>query len=342
MNIVKQVPLCIILFVIFVSGCTTTTNTVELGDGVVMLDYDIEFSDVYAEECVDIGILVKNKGSVEAKRVFVELLGIEQDWYGEGEPWGRGCKSQNGGTWTPGHEKTANEPECRWQPEEDEFNLLPPDPVMGTDGETHTCTWTYKAPEIPEQADITYKATLRIFYQYQTDVVKAVTLMTQEEMKNLMEQGKTLPVDTQSSTRSPVKVDVKTSTPLRMYADKVEFPVIIEIENIGGGFTCVGYSSWDNGDNIKECRSSQQSTEKSAWRRIKIEMEPDDIIKLSECDNPTTLTLYKGKSNTITCKATVLKNDLPSQRIQAMIKISAKYHYIIDNDLEITVHGSVG
>ncbi len=326
-----------ILFVIFVSGCINNTSTLELGNGVIIKDYNIDFSNVYSGECVDISVLLKNTGSVDAKQVFAEMLGIEQDWY-DGKSWGKGCKSEDGGPWT-GWEKSANEPQCRWNPGQQSYSLSAPDPSRGVDGETTTCSWSYVAPEVPSHTSVTYTPTIRVFYQYETDVVKAVTLMSQDEMKSLVKQGKPLPIDTQTSTRSPIKIDVNTDTPLRIYTDKVEFPITISIENIGGGITCVGYSSWDN---IKDCRTSQQSAEKSAWRKIRIELDADNIIHLSDdCREPLELSLYKGKSNKITCTATVYSSDLPSQRVKALINVHAYYNYIIDKEITITVHGSV-
>ena len=322
---------------VLASGCTTTTTTTETGDGVVIEDYNVDFSDVYSGECVDLGIFIRNIGSVDSDTVFVELLGIEQDWY-DGKSWGQGCKAENGGYWT-GWEKTSNEPDCMWNPGANNFGLLAPDPDRGTPGESRSCTWSYMAPEIPQQSDVTYPVTLRVFYQYRTDVVKVITLMTKEEMSELVKQSRSLPIDTQSSTHSPVTVDIVTATPLRIYKDKVEFPVEININNVGGGFTCVGYNSWDD---IKDCRSSQQSQEKSAWRKVVIKVEADSPIKLSdECRSEMEITLYKGKTNTITCTATVDINDLSSSRVQTLVRAHAYYNYIIDQDIDITVHGGI-
>lgn len=327
----------LIALAVAVSGCLTTTTTTELGNGVVIEDYDVEFSSFYSGECVDLGVLVRNTGSMDSEQVFVELVGIEQDWY-DGNAWGPGCKSENGGPWSD-WEKTANEEECRWNLGVQNFGLLAPDPDRGTPGESKACTWSYKAPEIPRQADVTYTPTLRVFYQYQTDVVKTITLMTSDEMRDLIEQDKSIPIDMQSSTRSPVSVDINTATPLRIYKDRVEFPVEIVINNIGGGFTCVGYRSWDD---IKDCRSSQQSQTESAWRKIVLEVDADNPIKLSdECRGEMEITLYRGQTNTVTCTATVDVDDLPSTQYQTLISAHAYYNYIIDKEIEITVHGGV-
>jgi hypothetical protein len=333
----KYLISCLLVAVVISSGCTTTNTTVETGNGVIIEDYDVEFSNVYSGECVDLGILIRNIGSVDSENVFVEMLGIEQDWY-DGKAWGEGCLSEDGGHWS-GWEKTTNEAECMWNPGAVNFGLLAPDVDRGTSGESKSCTWSYMAPEIPYQSDVTYPITLRVFYQYRTDVAKVITLMTKDEMNELIKQSRTIPIDPQSSTRSPVELDIKTATPLRIYRERVEFPVEININNVGGGFTCVGYDSWDD---IKDCRSSQQSQKKSAWRKVVITVEADSPLKLSdECNDEIELTLYKGKSNTITCTATVDIDDLSSSRVQTLIRAHAYYNYIIDQDIELIVHGGI-
>jgi hypothetical protein len=331
------------LLVILASGCTNISTIIESGSGVAIKDYSVSFADVYSGECVDFGALIKNTGSIKAEKVFAEIIGLDYDWYDKNKiAWNTGCKSQDGGPWKD-WEKDANEPECRFMAYRSggyTVNLLPPDPVMGTDGQSRTCTWSYKVPKLPDQTIITYKPVLRVYYKYRTDVVKAVTLLSEEEMKNLVEQGKTLPADTQSSTNSPVSLDVVTSTPIRTYADKIEFPITINIENTGGGMICAGRGGWDSWDKIEDCRPSQKPEE--AWNRLWIEVEADREIRLSqECQGKLEMTLYNGKSNTITCTATVSRSDLPATYIQRMVKVHAYYNYILDKEIELTVHGSV-
>ena len=331
------------IFVVFVSGCISDTGTIQTGNGVIIKDYDIEFSDVYGGECIDFAVLIKNVGSVKAEQVFAEMLGLDEDWRDDEEiTWGRGCKNQDGGVWS-GKEKRANEPDCRFDAFKStseggsggySITLEAPDPSRGVDGEERFCTWTYMAPYLPKGADITYRPSLRVFYTYSTDVVKAVTIMTKDEMKNLIEQNNALLIDAQSSTSSPVRIDVKTSTPIRMYADSIEFPIEIDIENVGGGLTCIGQSRWDA---IEDCRASQEP--EKVWRKLQIEIEVDNGIELSEeCDGIIDIDMYKGKKNTITCMATV--DDIPAQRIQKKITVHARYNYFIDQEIEITVHGN--
>jgi hypothetical protein len=332
-----------ILLLVLVSGCATTSTKVESGSGVVIKDYSISFPELYSGECADFGALIKNTGSVKAEKVFAEIIGLDYDWYDKSKiAWNTGCKSQDGGPWKD-WEKDANEPECRFMAYSSggyTVSLLPPDPAMGTDGQSRACTWTYKVPKIPDETTITYKPVLRVYYKYRTDVIKAITLLSEEEMKNLVKQGKTLSADTQSSTSSPVSLDVVTSTPIRTYADRIEFPITVNINNAGGGMVCSGRGTFDSWDKIEDCRPSQKPEE--AWNRMWVELEADKEIRLSqECQGKIDITLYQGKSNSITCTATVNSRDLPSTYVQKMVKVHAYYNYLLDREIEITVHGSV-
>ena len=337
------------VFLILISGCITGPAATT-GNGVIIKDYDVEFSDAYGGECIDFGILIKNTGSVTAENIFVELLGLDEDWYDSDQiSWGRGCRSQDGGAWDR-REKRANEPECRFDAYKStevggsggySITLLPPDPLRGTNGEEKHCTWTYMAPRLPKDTDITYTPTMRVYYQYHTDVIKAITLMSKDEMKNLIEQGKTLPIDTQSSSSSPIKIDVVTSTPIRMYSDSIEFPITINIENVGGGVACVGRGSdenYNNWDSIQDCRPSQEPDK--SWNKLMLEIDAGSGISLSsDCDIQNPIILYKGDTNSITCTATV--DSIPLERIQKMIHVRADYNYFIDKEIQITVHGNV-
>ena len=130
-----------VLIVLLVSGCISTS--IETGNGVIIKNYDVGFSDVYSGECVDFDVLIKNTGSIKAEDVFVELVGLDEGWSDDEISWGRGCSGTGGGPWVGG-EKLPNEGTCRYTSSGSE--LLPPDILRGTEGEERVCSWSYMAP----------------------------------------------------------------------------------------------------------------------------------------------------------------------------------------------------
>ena len=151
--------------------------------------------------------------------------------------------------------------------------------------------------------------------------------MTRDEMKNLINQGKSVPIEIQSSTDSPIKIDIISSTPIRLYSDEIEFPIKINIENTGGGTVCTG--------SLDDCASSSDN-----WKKMRIRINPDNGITLSpECQGDIELTLFQGKSNSVSCTATA--DSIPSQRIQKLLNVNTDYIYFIDQGMNINIHGSV-
>ena len=328
----KHLPPAILL-VILVSGCTSSETTVEFGNGVIVKEYGPEFSDVYSGECVDFNILIKNTGSVDAEKVFAELLGLDQDWYDNDEiSWGKGCTSSGGGPWV-NREKVSNEQGCRYT--SGGRDLLAPDAMWGVDGETMICSWTYMAPKLPEHMTIDYYPTARVFYTYHTDVSREITLMSSQEMRDYVNSNTPLPTDTQVSTHAPIQIDVVAATPLRVFSDRVEFPIEIRINNVGGGVACIGSSRWDD---VSSCKTHDAS---ETWNKLKLEVKSGNYIDVSSDCRDIDITLYKGKDNTIRCDATVSISSLPASRTKDIIEVKAYYNYFLDQEMEITVHGSI-
>jgi len=297
------------------SGCVNQSQ--EYGDGVKILEFGPDMERVYPGEIVNFRVRFQNVGSVKAENVFAELLGIDEDWRDEG--------FQQGGPWHGG-EKLPNEVECRYTSKGKWITLMPPDPLFGTGGEIRTCTWTYKAPaNLPRDMEKVYPLTVRVFYDYRTDVVKVLPVLSREELISLKDRGKSIPLGTQSSTHSPIKIDVRAETPIRILdKNSVEFPMVIDIQNVGGGTACLK----------GECKKAWGGE----WNKISLEIKADSGIDLGECESfrkKAVVDLYKGKHNTIKCyvKVTGVESDVAYKEI----RVSAVYSYFVDAESMITV-----
>jgi len=187
-------------------------------------------------------------------------------------------------------------------------SLLAPSPTFGTTGEVHVCSFSVTAPEVPKGLPVTYQVTARVSYAYGSSTIKTINIGSQAELRMIENLGTALPSETTSITTSPVALNIINKGPIRVFAGSVTFPLEITITNVGGGVVCKG-----------DCSNNEN------WNRIEIQ-----TYKGSEPVPGCTeeFTLFKGQSNTITCKANV---DEPEVGIvQQPIMVESSYNYFYD------------
>jgi len=326
-----------VLAIVLVSGCTTG-NTAS-GTGVVVKEFAPEFSEIYSREPVNFRLLLKNEGSVEAKNVHAELLGLDEDWCALGAT---SCQPSEGGR----QERLPNENECKYI-QGGGFNMLAPDPQRGTSGSSHICTWTYTAPPIQKGFTITYTPTVRVFYTYSSGVIKLITFGSSSELRTIQDTAGKLPAETKSQTSSTIMLDIQTKGPIRFWQgeNKVVFPLEITITNVGGGVACAITGS-GNIETMKDaCKTTKSGEEPKNKVRLIIDFGEarGDIMKISdECKDfmgyGKTISLWKGQSNSVVCE--VEASSLSSgATIQRMVQATAIYEYYTDTDSSIKVIG---
>jgi hypothetical protein len=309
-----KVLLFSVMAVLVVSGCTQ----VDTGNGVNVLEFGPDLSRVYPGEVVNFNVRFQNLGSLDAEDVFAELLGLDEDWYDPGF-----------GDWHSG-EKLPNEKECRYTEAGFHKTLLAPNPQYGTPGEKQSCSWTYRAPgedKVPRDMERVYPVTARVFYDYRTDVVKLIPLLSKNEVLKLQDRGETIEFGDVSSTTSPVKISLQSDSPIRVLGDgnSVEFPIRIDIENVGGGTPCL----------LNQCKKA----EGGEWNKIEMRIITGAEVEFSECGDDltknTVISLYKGKTNSIECFVKI--SGIQESISQDTFMVSAEYSYFVDADSEVIV-----
>jgi hypothetical protein len=199
-----------VLAAILVSGCTLQGGQITAGKGIVIENFEPDFSQIYSTESVQLALKVKNLGAVNGEVKKVELTGA--DWEGNQQ-----CTPDITG------------------------GFLPAVPSEGITGETKTCTWEMKPKEneIPAGLSMTYHLIARVTYGYTTSTVKSITIGTSDELRNLQNAGGALPADTISTTSGPIAIDIISKSPVRVSdAGGFEFPIELKITNVGGGIAC--------------------------------------------------------------------------------------------------------
>lgn len=311
MGSLKFIALPIFLLV-FASGCVLPdanpfNSQTPLGTGVVIESFGPDYPEAYSGEEVKFSLKVKNTGSSKANDISAELL-MDHSW-----------QPAMGGKVECGKDTT----------------LLPADPESGITGGEETCTWTYTAP--PVGLPIQSKAKVSFLYSYTSSTIKAISLISREELKVLQQQGKGLPTESYSKTDSPVSFDIETASPIRTYTNKVEFPIIITARNVGGGTVC---------SSVDDCKESDLGTTdrgnvNTGMYVLNFEIKADGM-QLRDCGNieDRIVVLIGNTPQSISCKIeTTLPADLVGV-LQKNIEVRAAYGYFITKTADITVRPS--
>gem|GEM_PF-576225 len=316
-----------VLAIIIVSGCTAG-NTVS-GNGVSVKEFSPDFSEVYSGEQVTFRLLLKNEGSVDAKGVHAELLGLDEDWCNKD---GSQCGSSAGGRL----ENWPNEAECVYGGTG--FTMIAPNPLQGTSGDSHACTWTYTAPPLSKGFTITYTPIVRVFYPYKSGVTKLITFGSSAEMRRIQDSGGKLPAETAASTSSPVQLAIETKGPIRFSGDRVAFPLEITITNVGSGAPCSTGAA--NQDSMQEaCKATVSGEDAKNKVTLKVTLDKQMKIMDQECQALTsgkTISLYKGQ-NALVCD--IEASGLTDAPTQKTLQAEAFYEYFTDTSSSVKVTG---
>jgi hypothetical protein len=313
-----------IILVLLASGCTTSTVTT--GNGVVIESFDSGgITEVYPGEPITFHLKVMNTGSVEATNVFGELLGLDEDWATSSGPSSiSGNKVLNG-------EILPRETSCQYTNAGSGNDLAPPDPIYGTEGQVTECTWMYKTPDIPQGMNPTYDITARLYYTYRTDLIESFSILSTAQLKEYIQQGRTVPANTASSTRSPVTITAESRSPIRFWSESgIDFPLAITVSNTGGGMACL------------EGRCKKASDGGNVWNKVVLKIEPmgDGLSLGDECSQYASgaeIEVWPNRDNTIICDIKVSQvSDIVGVQ-ERMLKISAEYGYFIDAQSSIEV-----
>lgn len=290
-----------LLAVIAVSGCTLPgagPQTGVTGNGIAIENFEADFPQAFSEEVIQLQARVRNTGSVEADSVEASILGLD-GW--------TGCTSE----WAVG-------------------TLLAPDPVRGTAGESDTHIWSdCRAPSVAAGLSLTHTPTLRLFYHTESQVLKAVTIVSQDELRRTQNLNQALPAETLSASASPVALSIEVKGPIRVFESdgSVEFPVEVKLSNVGGGVACYG-------GGIQECKSGE------GWNQVLVSLKSASAnVQIPADCVGREVTLWRGKDNSFVCTVKVSGITTQSGAAQKVLSASADYIYFIDKATSVTVTG---
>ena len=312
-----------LFMIILASGCTTPT--IATGNGVVIEEFSLGgLTELYPGEPISIHLKARNTGSADAENVFAEVLGLDEDWAVSSSDIGNNRGHIVGGEVLPQQDR------CKYTSTNNHYDLAAPDPVYGTQGQVAECTWLYKTPNVPQGLNPTYDITARLFYDYRTDIVKSFTILSTAQLREYLQQGKTIPSSTVSSTRSPITITAVAQNPIRFWeSGGVSFPLAITVSNTGGGMVCL------------EGRCKKASEGGHEWNKLELKIDDGNGLSVSsECSeyrSGAEIEVWPNRANTIICDIDVQNVEDINGFEERSLVISAQYSYFSDSSASIKV-----
>ncbi len=209
----KKAKLLFVVFIVLaivIAGCAEIGGGKASGNGVEIRVFKTDLSTVNCNQQVNLNLQLQNTGSYDAS-VATQLFVIDP------VSWGNPIQ---------------NPP--------NPFNLRA---VMeqNVGAATQTVTWKLRPScemlDIPPSSSMTFDPRVRVFYTYKGDAKKAITFVSEEELRVLSSEGKSLPTGELISSSGPLKINIETvpfAQTFNTYFD-VQIPVKIRITNVGGG-----------------------------------------------------------------------------------------------------------
>jgi len=297
-----------VLAVILVSGCVGPTGAA-IGAGFVITDWKPDFPQVNSNERVRLQLRAQNQGQIRAENIEAEITGIDvTEW---GTFMGFTQRKQLG-------------------------SALPADVTTGTPGAVLTTTWDLEAPELAKGVEFTYNPIIKLAYDYKTTSQKPITIVDVDELRRLMQQGKSLPSQPATYSAGPLRVEiqtgdyVKTSDELGRIYDI--FPLYVKITN----------TQWEQGGTLVP---RSLTFTRTADYPVEMSITPPSGTsfvysgRLGEnCGQKLTLDLWQGKEAEITCELEVTSP--PTYREEKLISVDLEYRYQTEATTQIKVVGT--
>ncbi len=297
--------------VLLISGCTDFGlggDSGVGGQGIVITSFGADLTSLESNQDVGLHLEVQNRGDVIGEAA-AQLINIDPIVWG-----------------LPFTEFDIGE-------------LIPADSERGTVGAIGRADWLLLSPDLQRGERRTYKPMVRVFYTYDTRIIKPIEFLTSEETRRAVQNGDPVLSDPAMVSSGPLSVSVRTGDFVRTREDFAQsyFPVEIAITNTGGGL--LAGRNYPIGINVEaptgtvfrggECPRSSQ-TELPAFDDL-----PGGITFPPAID---TINMWNGRDTTVTCELQVVNP--PAIRDTRDLKITLSYVYYQDAELQLNVIGT--
>ena len=294
----------ILLVVIAVaSGCAqgNTDEGVEISQesGVNIEGFTATPSEIYEGQPVTLDLQLKNNGGQEAQNVEARLYNVAFE--------GTRSWSIESGSQTLEYN-----------------NLRPADPETETPSRSVSQIWTLEAPEIDGDRRIPYTFNTRVFYEYATQGITDITVMTGQEFRN-SDAAKEQP--TLDNSGGPIQLEVRTRSPVVFYegSDSTTSNFCVIVENVGTGTPFLQSADYSNAADSENERKVEVSVQASG-NQVTFDVSQKQVNIIGK----------EGQA-CFTMNADSLSGSDIQQTVP--ITIDADYGYYVDGSESLTVRG---
>lgn len=298
--------------IVLISGCITGPTGAATGPGLVIQDFSSDFTQVQSGERVRLQLKVQNQGEVKAERVKAELAGIDTDqWMG----FGFG------------------------QAEQDLGDIQGVDPETGIQGGTKNVYWDLEAPDYPKGITQPETAIVKVSYDYKTTAQKPVTLVDENELRTIKQQGRTLPSQPTVYTSGPISIEIQTGDFVKTSGDFGSydvFPIHVKLRN----------TQWTAGGTVVPDGYYGFGFAGEANYPVELTITPPDGTNFvysgfggySDCGTNVIVDLWRGDEYDVVCELEV--TEPPAFRTDKNILVEANYRFQSEASTQITVIGT--
>ncbi len=303
-----------------ISGCTGGGSTISTGPGIQILSWAPSLSTVDSGDSLQLRLKIQNQGDSMAENVNAFITGIDPDEWILSVPSGR--------VWGVG----TTDAQIILHLDE----LLGPDKSQSIGGATAEQEIDLTAPVEFQGTSLTYTPQVRVYYSYTTKASNQVTVVNDQELKRLQDQGKTLASGTTTQSAGPLTVTVNTGKFLKarqVGASRI-FQITVDIQNTGSGV--VSPNKGGNGYSDQDYEVYFEIPLQSNRLDITCPTLSGDTL-YGEGTTAGHIKLFQGKSTSVTCQVTIESTPLASEQVAIPVVLS--YDYYIDSSTSITVYG---
>jgi hypothetical protein len=299
----KELMLLSVLSVVFLAGCTSSSEGPS-GTGVIITSFAPDVQEIDAGSSVTFTAVVKNVGGKSASDLKALIFGLSNEW--------------TGSDLTTGAVKSSS-------------SLASADPISGLPGEEESFDWTVAFPaDKGKNADVTYDASVRIFYGYKTDADVLLRFVESSYLRTNPNVQKG--VITADSSSGPLVITAAARTP-SVGATAATGRVQFEIQNAGAGRVT---------DGVTATVSDAEPTTLDVIDKIEVTgakscAGKDDTTDGAPGDGKINLIdtrLAAGKSKVISCDVDV--SGIGNFK-DISLKLTASYTYFVDSATQVTV-----
>jgi len=298
----KVVFLFSLIFIIGVSGCIGQGTTISGGPGIIITDFSVDYSPIYAGESVGLNLELQNQGEFDTDVNRILYFGVEPTAWQLPNEYNVGAGA--------GH------------------SLAAADPTTGFEGGTYFESEAISAPS-SIASSTKFDINVRIEYSYESHFTGTIRIMSRDYLRTLSNEERDRLIQTggireSKSTAAPLVMSTASGAHFMATGSSITIP--FRITNIGPGLPY----------NDNSATSDAAVTDGNLYSVDIIDLDDTDRLTCTE----TATTLSRGKNGGFGCTLTLPTTVRNFE--DHTFSLGLRYRYYVDGSTTLTVNPQYG